>query len=49
MLLKNITRKISLDRIGKPIEIANTVLFLSSALSDYISGQVIGVDGCYSI
>ena len=47
--VKNITRQISLSRIGKPIEIANTVLFLSSGLSDYISGQVIGVDGCYSI
>jgi len=27
----------------------NAVLFLSSSLSDYISGQIIGVDGCYSI
>ena len=47
--LAKITRQIALNRIGKPREIASVVLFLSSTLSDYISGQVIGVDGCYTI
>ena len=32
-----------------PQDVANVVLFLSSSLSDYISGQIIGVDGSYSI
>ena len=36
---------ISLNRIGDPKEIANVALFLSSNLSDYITGQVIRVDG----
>ena len=47
--LKQITRQIALNRIGQPRDIANVVLFLSSSLSDYISGQIIGVDGCYSM
>ena len=48
-LLSQITQQIALNRIGKPRDIANVVLFLSSSLSDYISGQIIGVDGCYSM
>ena len=47
--LSQITKKIALNRIGQPEDIANVVLFLSSSLSDYISGQILGVDGCYSI
>ena len=31
--------------MGNPKEVANLVLFLSSSLSDYITGQVINVDG----
>lgn len=38
--------KIALGRFGKPEDIAKVMLFLSSELSDYISGQTIGVDGC---
>ncbi len=34
-----------LKRIGKPIDIANTAMFLCSDLSSYITGQVIRVDG----
>ena len=45
--LSEITKKIALNRIGKPQDIANAVLFLSSSLSDYMSGQILGVDGCY--
>lgn len=37
--------RIPLARFGKPEEIANLVLFLSSSLSDYITGEVIAVDG----
>ncbi len=37
--------KIPLGRMGQPNDIANTVLFLASSLSDYITGQVFTVDG----
>ena len=37
--------EIKMGRIGKPEEVANTVLFLASDLSSYVTGQVIGVDG----
>ena len=42
----NMLNNIALGRIGTPEDIAKVILFLSSDLSDYISGQVIGVDGC---
>lgn len=32
-------------RMGKPEEIANAALFLASHLSDYVTGQVLTVDG----
>ncbi len=37
--------QITLGRCGKPADIANTALFLASDMSDYITGQVISVDG----
>jgi 3-oxoacyl-[acyl-carrier protein] reductase len=37
--------KIPLGRMGRPEEVANCVLFLASSLADYITGQVITVDG----
>lgn len=36
---------IAMKRIGKPEDIAKVVLFLASDLSDYVTGQIIGVDG----
>jgi 3-oxoacyl-[acyl-carrier protein] reductase len=36
---------IAMKRIGEPDDVANTVLFLASDLSTYVTGQVIGVDG----
>jgi len=36
---------IGMGRLAKPEEIANACLFLASDLSDYITGQVIAVDG----
>jgi 3-oxoacyl-[acyl-carrier protein] reductase len=36
---------VAMKRIGTPEEIAGTVTFLSSNLSEYVTGQVIGVDG----
>lgn len=37
--------QIPLGRMGSPDDIANAVLFLSSSDSDYITGQVLTVDG----
>ena len=41
----NILEKLSIKRIGKPEDIANIVSFLASEESEYITGQVISVDG----
>lgn len=37
---------VKLGHIGSPDDVANTALFLASDYSAYISGQIIGVDGC---
>ena len=42
---ENIIQSIPMKKIGEPKEVANLVLFLASNLSDYITGQVISVDG----
>lgn len=41
--------KIPLKRMAASNEIAEVILFLASAKSDYITGQTIAVDGGYSI
>lgn len=46
---KDMVSKIALGRMGTPQDVAKVILFLSSELSDYISGQVIGIDGCQII
>lgn len=38
-------KNIPLKRIGKPEDVANVVAFLASEESDYVTGQVIKVDG----
>lgn len=38
-------KTIPLGRSGNPADVANTILFLSSEYSDYITGQVIHIDG----
>ena len=40
-----ILNKIPLGNLGKPEDIANLVLFLVSSNADYITGQVINIDG----
>jgi 3-oxoacyl-[acyl-carrier protein] reductase len=40
-----LSSQIPMQRLGSPLDVANAVLFLSSPLSDYITGQVVTVDG----
>ena len=44
-VLEQTLDRVSLNRIAKPKEIANVVLFLASDLSSYMTGQVLRVDG----
>jgi len=44
-IIENWKNNIPLKRIGKPGDVANACIFLASDLSDYITGQVIQVDG----
>ena len=37
---------IGMQRLAKPNDVANACVFLASDQADYISGQVIGVNGC---
>ena len=41
---KNIS-SIGMRRVGTPEDVAKVALFLASDLSEYVTGQVIGVDG----
>jgi 3-oxoacyl-[acyl-carrier protein] reductase len=40
-----ILKDIPLGRMGDPLDIAHMALFLASPLADYITGQVIAIDG----
>ena len=41
--------QIALGRLGTPQDVANAVSFLASDRASYISGHILGVDGCASI
>ncbi|MGC9966599.1 MAG: SDR family NAD(P)-dependent oxidoreductase [Syntrophobacteraceae bacterium] len=41
--------RIPAHRFGSPLEVANLVVFLSSKLSEYVTGQAIPVDGGLSV
>ena len=43
------SEKIALGRLGTPQDIANAVSFFASDRASYISGQILGVDGCATI
>jgi 3-oxoacyl-[acyl-carrier protein] reductase len=42
---QKILQVVPLGKLGTPGDIANTVVYLSSGLSSYITGQIITVDG----
>ena len=42
-----ILKDIPMGRIGDPSEVASVALFLASHLSDYVTAQVVTVDGGY--
>jgi len=48
-LVKGIPQKYPLRRIGKPEEVANTVAFLASDESSFMTGAIVSVDGGYTI
>ena len=43
--MKDILRDIPVRRLGKPQDVANLVAFLASEGADYITGQVVSIDG----
>jgi 3-oxoacyl-[acyl-carrier protein] reductase len=42
---KEIVASIKMGRIGTPKEVADAILFFASSLSEYVTGQILGVDG----
>ncbi|QKJ33192.1 SDR family oxidoreductase [Mucilaginibacter mali] len=46
--IKKLSEAIPVNRMADPVEIANVVLFLSSDLNTYLTGQNIIVDGGYT-
>lgn len=42
---EKLTSQIPMKRLGSPLDVANAVVFLSSPLSDYITGDVLTIDG----
>ena len=45
VVIKNLGMSVALQRLGRPAEIADTITFLLSKKSSYISGALINVDG----
>ena len=43
--VKEMKTKIGMNRLGTPEEVANAAVFLASDMSEYITGQIFGVDG----
>ncbi len=44
-----INSRILLKRVGKPVDIAHAVWFLSSRFADYITGEILHVDGGFKM
>jgi NAD(P)-dependent dehydrogenase (short-subunit alcohol dehydrogenase family) len=45
--LKAMVKSVPMGRVGRPEEIADAVLWLSSAAASYVTGQALSVDGGY--
>jgi NAD(P)-dependent dehydrogenase (short-subunit alcohol dehydrogenase family) len=43
--IKAMERRTPMGRLGTPADIANAILFLASDQADYVTGQILGVDG----
>ncbi len=43
--VKSFLEDIPMERVGIPADIANAAIFFASSLSDYVTGQVLAVDG----
>lgn len=48
-VLADLASEIPAGRLGSPDDVAELILFLASEKSDYITGQIIGVDGGFSL
>ncbi len=46
---EEVTARIALRRIGQPLDIAHAVWFLASQLSNYVTGEILHVDGGFKI
>ena len=42
---QHLMKPIPMGRMGKPVEIANTALFLASSESSYFTGEILHPDG----
>jgi NAD(P)-dependent dehydrogenase (short-subunit alcohol dehydrogenase family) len=47
--LEKVAKSLPLRRVGRPVDIANLVVFLSSPAASYITGQVVSASGGYSM
>jgi NAD(P)-dependent dehydrogenase (short-subunit alcohol dehydrogenase family) len=47
--MTEVVRAYPLGRIGEPVDVANLVVFLSSELSSWMTGQVVSVDGGFTM
>jgi NAD(P)-dependent dehydrogenase (short-subunit alcohol dehydrogenase family) len=48
-ILKTVLGKTPMARIGEPEEITGAIIYLASDASSYVTGQVIGIDGGFTI
>jgi len=46
---EEITSRIALGRIGQPLDVAHAVWFLASQLSNYVTGEILHVDGGFKM